>query len=523
MFKSTIHRYIYLFGIILTVVSIPFSPFFLSCGQFILVGNWVIEMDYERKLKCLLTRKSILLFSSFYLIHLIWLLNTTDFNYAWNDLRIKLPLLGFPIIIGTSSMITKNEFRIILHFFMASILVATLISFVVYLGWTPIEPIDNRSLSIFISHIRMSLLIDLCIFILLSILICNSNLQLIHKNFYILLLVWFLVFIVFLGAFTGLAILLLVSPFALFFWLSSKENPLYKRWAVLGISSLIICCSVYILLSFHKFNQRNVLDCKQLPVKTISGNYYQHYCNWVDYENKDLVWVNICEVELEDGWNKVSKIDYKGKDQKNQNIRTTIIRYITSLGYKKDSIGLSKLTPVDISMIEEGYTNYIYKKKFSLYPRLYELFWEVEQYVKYGNPSGHSLTQRIEFVKNALGVIKRHFWFGTGTGDVKYEINYQYKTDNSILDQQWQLRAHNQLVTLLLTFGLIGFILIIICVSSTIYIERRNIDFISFSFLLIILFSMLNEDTLETQVGAVFFSFFFSLFLLGRNFKVKPE
>jgi O-antigen ligase len=193
------------------------------------------------------------------------------------------------------------------------------------------------------------------------------------------------------------------------------------------------------------------------------------------------------------------------------------MRYLTSLGCKKDSAGFSELTPEDIRMIEDGYTNYIYKTRLSLYPRLYQLYWEIESYIRHGNPSGHSLTQRFEYLKNASHVIKRHFWLGTGTGDVEDEIQLQYKLDKSELEAKWQLKAHNQLVTFFLTFGLIGFIVIAFSVFRAIQLEKNNIDFIALTFMLIVLFSMVNEDTFETQAGASFFAFFFALLIFGRK------
>jgi len=250
---------------------------------------------------------------------------------------------------------------------------------------------------------------------------------------------------------------------------------------------------------------------------TLNGNRYAHFPEENDYENNQRVWLYVCDDELQKEWGKVSTIDFKGRDKRDQLVRTTLVRYITSMGNRKDSAGFSKLSDQDIQMIEEGYTNCIYKNRLSVYPRLYQIFWEIESYMRYGNPSGHSLTQRIEYIKNAIHVIHRHFWFGTGTGDVEDEIQHQYLLDKSKLESKWQLKAHNQLVTFFLSFGLIGFLIILISLYKTLRLEISNIDFIAFAFLLIILFSMVNEDTFETQAGASFFAFFISLLIFGRK------
>ena len=168
--------------------------------------------------------------------------------------------------------------------------------------------------------------------------------------------------------------------------------------------------------------------------------------------------IYICEVELRNEWNKRSTYYYDGKDKKGQNISQTLIRYLTSKGLRKDSIGVSKLTKEDIGLIEDGYSNYIFKRKLGIYPRIYQILWEIDTYKKQGNPSGHSITQRLEFQKNAIQIIKKNFWLGVGTGDVQQAFNIQYNISNSPLAQRWRLKAHNQLITFFLTFGVFGFL-----------------------------------------------------------------
>ncbi|NJK85176.1 MAG: O-antigen ligase family protein [Bacteroidales bacterium] len=139
---------------------------------------------------------------------------------------------------------------------------------------------------------------------------------------------------------------------------------------------------------------------------------------------------------------------------------------------------------------------------------------------KNGNPSGHSLIQRIEYVKNAAQIIKRNFWTGVGTGDVKDEFMSQYENSESQLDLKWRLRAHNQYVTFLLTFGIIGFSWIMFSFFFPVFYEKKHLDFLAIIFLLIAFLSMLNEDTLETHTGISFFAFFYSFFILGYKKKI---
>ena len=180
---------------------------------------------------------------------------------------------------------------------------------------------------------------------------------------------------------------------------------------------------------------------------------------------------------------------------------------------------MAQLSEKDIHLIEDGCSNYIFGEKFGIYPRIYQLLWELDVYRKTGNSGGHSLTQRIEYQKNGIDIIKRNFWFGVGTGDVKNAYTIQYKISNSKLEEKWRLRAHNQLLTFFITFGVIGFAWILFCFVFAIIYEKKYKDLLTMLFLLLAFVSMLNEDTLETHVGICFFSFFFAIFVFGYSKK----
>jgi hypothetical protein len=512
-----LHRKIFLLASVLLAAALPLSPFLVSISQFILVGNWLLEPNFRSRISLLLSRKSILLLLSIYFVHFIWLINSEILTFGLHDLKIKAPLLLLPLIYGTSVPFTKRELNFIFHTYLLACLVAIMISITIYFNLTKIEVNDIREISPIISHIRLSLLIVLAIYLIIYFFIFYREGLIWPKFIYLFLLFVFLIFVPWLGALTGSVILLFVMPFAVIIWLRNKRS---RNNYLIGITIVIFIttsCIAYLYYSFNRFTNRNKIITSELPLKSINGNSYFNDTLSISYENQYPIWIQICDVELEKEWNLRSKLDYYGLDLKKQILRPTIIRYITSMGLPKDSLGITTLSGEDIRMIENGYTNYLFKYKWSVYPRLYQIFWEIEYYIKGGNPSGHSLTQRVEYLKNALHIIKRHFWFGIGTGDTAQEIKKQYELDNSQLSLEWRNRAHNQLVTFFLSFGLVGFLWIVFAFSLAIYLERKNADFLFICFLLIFLFSTLNEDTLETQIGATYYAFFLSLLLLGRN------
>ncbi len=526
----------------------PVSIFLLSVAQLLLASNWILEGNFRHKFNIIKSRKAILLILTIYLIHILGLFNTheffktlfdlriivarsslfdlvhnfrtanipTNFIYALHDLRIKLPLLALPVIYGTSEPLSKKEFKIIMQLFIASVLVSSFITTFVLLGFSNIKPVDSRYASLFISHIRFSLIVVLSIFSVVYITFTNHFEHFKREKLIsFLVILWFISFLILLRSFTGIVIFLILFPIALIWCAYYQKKILLLRMAYLGSFLILIGIFAYSLFSYHRFNRRYDCDLNNLETFTVNGNLYRHYPTSDEYENGYKIWINLCEKELAKEWNLRSNYKYDSLDRKGQSVRTTLIRYLTSHGYRKDSLGVSKLDKTDIEMIDKGYTNYLDKNKFALYPRIYELLWEIDRYKKGGDPSGQSLSQRIEYLKTGTRIMKRFFWFGTGTGDVQNEFYKQYAMDNSKLHPPYRHRTHNQFITLLIAFGIFGFVWIYFALFATPVLEKKYRNFMFMIFFLIGILSMLNEDTLETHVGVSFFAFFYSFFLFS--------
>ncbi|MGC8802722.1 MAG: hypothetical protein ACP5PS_02970, partial [Bacteroidales bacterium] len=123
---------IYLWLLTILIVSLPFSPFMVSLSQILLLINWILEGNFHQKWFRLKHRRSIWIFLSFYLIHLIWLLGTEDWKHAAETLRIKLPLLLLPIIIGTSDDLSPRKVVIILRWFIIGLIASTIMALGMY-------------------------------------------------------------------------------------------------------------------------------------------------------------------------------------------------------------------------------------------------------------------------------------------------------------------------------------------------------------------------------------------------------
>jgi hypothetical protein len=531
---SKAHHSIFLLGSALLVIGLPVSHWLLSVSILLLSANWLTQVilyiftskilpgrwktpDAALSIISLLkTRKSLWIILSIYFMHLVWLFNTRDFTYALHDLRIKLPLLALPLIYGTSLPLDKKLFKLILQLFTATVFVSSLISTYHILGFSKVDLIDSRYASLFISHIRFSLIVVLVIYSMLYLIFFDEiAVKPLERKLYILVVLWFVCFLILLQSFTGIVIFLILLPVAIIWWARFKKQRRLISIAYAICTLIVVFIFTYSFYSFNRYHKKHDINYSELDSYTINGSRYKNEPELKIYENGHLIWIYVAEKELRNEWNRRSSMDYDSLDRKGQSLQMTLIRYLTSLGYRKDSLGVSQLSEEDIGMIERGYTNYLFNYKFALYPRIYVLLWEIESYKNTGNPSGKSLGQRLEYLKTGIHIVKRHFWFGTGTGDADREFRIQYKLDDSKLKPEWQHRTHNQFITFLLTFGIFGFAWFLFAFFIPPVMEKRYSDFLFTIFFLIGILSMLNEDTLETHVGVSFFAFFYSFFLFS--------
>lgn len=518
--RETLHREIYYYGIALLVVSLPLSLFGISLSQFILAGNWLAEGRLRQKMNILFKNKALLIFLCLFAIHILWLLNTSDFMYAMKDLKIKLPLLILPLVIGTSAPLENKRILGILYFFSAGIVVSSLIGLGVWLGLSGREISDYREISVYISHIRFSLMINTVIFLLFYTL--EKRQWVFYKGERVIILIviiWLSVFLFILRCQTGLVVFCLLVVFFIIRYMLRSGNLFIKASIIVSILAIILFFLYTLNRSYCDFT--TIREQYPLEKFTKNGRPYFHNRAQVRYENGYAVWNYYSEEELSREWNKRSRLDFYGTDNRGNQLSHTLIRYMTSKGLRKDSAGMAMISDEDIAAVENGIPNHIYLRKFSLYSFLYKQLWILDSYLKGDNPSGHSVTQRFEYLKAATFIICGNYWFGTGTGDVQVSFDEYYASQDTPLEKKWQLRTHNQFVTFFLTFGLIGFVLAMAAIFVPVIAEKKYRSFYFLLPFIICLISFLNEDTLETQAGVTFFVFFYTFFLINGNKKPR--
>ena len=147
-----------------------------------------------------------------------------------------------------------------------------------------------------------------------------------------------------------------------------------------------------------------------------------------------------------------------------------------------------------------------------------DALWEYKVYQETRDANGGSIAQRFVYWNIAWDIFKTAPVIGIGTGDVADAFNSYYLTHPNLLQQQYQHRAHNQWLTILLTFGILGLLLFMLVVFYPLFYKRKYLDYFYIVFFIAFALSLLTEDTLETQAGVTFYALFNCLFLFA-----KPE
>ncbi len=449
------HSAIYFTGLAIMIISLPLSQFALSVGQFVLVGNWLMEGNFKNKYKAFISNKAAIVLVSLFLLHVAGLIHTTDFNYAFKDLRIKLPLLALPIIFVTTPALITKKFDLLLWLYIGAVLVATFIGFGILL-FTDISNI--REISPFISHIRLSLNICFAIFLMGYFVVRNYTGQLKMMVLLATGILWFIAYLIISESATGFFVLFGTLFFLSIWSLIRIQNAGLKRWVIILAFLFPVGITAYIYFTARAYLNPNKDELENLDQFSVRGNPYSHDPLNYTVENGKFIWLYVCDVELRESWNSRSNLDYDGLDESGQEIKTTLIRYLNSKGLRKDADAVEQLDDQDIRNIEQGIANRYYAGKFNLNARIYKFLWEYQAMKRGANPGGLSLVQRIEYWKAALGIIKENFWFGVGTGDMDQAFNLQYEKMKTRLPVEFRHRSHNQFLAIFTAFGVFGFI-----------------------------------------------------------------
>ncbi|HJZ41590.1 MAG TPA: O-antigen ligase family protein [Bacteroidales bacterium] len=513
MSRETLHRNVYLFALAMLVCCLPLSKYMMSISQFLLAINWMAEGRFRQKTVLIRNNPSIAFFASVFLIYAMGMLYTGNMAAGLTKIKNVLPLLLLPVVLGTSYPLSGKELKGMLLLFAASVVIAALVCVVNYLLHPETIAGDFRSVSVFMPHHRFSLLILMAAFILLYMVFYpRFSATGYEKSAYLSLSLMLISFLFFLRSFTGIILLIILGAGFMLRTAYTGKRSFVKPAAGWTVIVLFTMPALFIVIPVLKYFQPVPYEISSLEKTTAGGNHYTHNPETGILENGNYVDLYVCEPELKKEWDRISRIPYDGTDKKGQLIRYTLIRYLTSKNLRKDSAGLSHLEEPDVTAIEHGLANFRFKEKPGISQRLYEIIWEIHVFDKTGFVRNHSVGQRIIFFKTAVQVVLKNLPWGTGTGDV-YDVMLREADDKLLsLSTNWEGKPHNQYLFFLIAFGLPGFLWIMFSWIYPAIVRTCYTNMLFNIFAAIILISMFANDTLESYVGIVFFSFFYSLF-----------
>jgi hypothetical protein len=548
--QVSIRRYLnqaYLLGLMMVAVGLTLSPFLMGMSQFWLVLVWLVDAlvsarhcgldpqspqgrGFKSKLSRFWHNKAAALLVAFYLMHVVGLLWTSDFQYAMKDLRVKLPILVMPFVLSSMEPLDRKRFNLVMLVYVLSVFVASQVSFFTYLKH---DYDDIREISRFISHIRFCLNMVFCIAVIGWYMVKGKNHRkgegasknvpafgakvAVDRFLQWFFLLWFVYQIYIFESLSGYVILVAVAivtvAYAFLRW--QKVRGWRIAIAVLGLAAVLIT----VVIVWHEVKpllKVESVDFATLEKKTAQGNDYWHDTIHNPVEDGKYVGLYYCRKELQEAWQQRSALPLNDSTDEGAVLESTLARYLTSKGLRKDAQGVMALTNEDVHNIEQGVANYNNWLHPGLRARLSSTLFEYGLYRKYNNPNGGSLSQRIEFTRASLHLIGQHPWFGVGTGDVPQAFRRAYDELHSPLKEEFRFRAHNQYLAIAVAFGLVGLAFFLFVLFYPWFASRRNHTYLYLVFLCIMLLSMFPEDTLETQAGTTLFAFFMALLLFAR-------
>ncbi len=493
-------------GLFITAISLPWSPFGTSLGIGVLAFSWLLAFFRG----VLISPKNRYLFwamISVFVWHLFGLLWTENLVEGLATLQIKLPILIVPLSLMTVHWKKEVWMSKVLTSFVVSTAIAALSG--IALGWWHVQSGDTlhpSEWSPFISHIRMGILLALC----------QGGLviyALQDRKLIVPAILYGLVATAFIWqtqTVTGAGMLCLATLFGL----THKIIKGSISNVIILISGALTAIAIIFFLTIFPSAPPS-----HLPSHTKWGAPYTHMQDKVLEENGNKVWYYLAWAEAKQEWNTRSNYDFDGKDERSQDIKITITRYLTSLDLPKDGYTIRNLSEEDIRCIELGHTSINETEESGMSLRVDALRYELGNWLDGGNPSGNSVTQRVIYFQTGIHIIfhkdLQTTLLGVGTGDLPDAFVIAYKELETKLKPQFRHRTHNQYLAWWIAGGLLALILWVLVL---VFSWKRDLNWLAIGRLSwwIVVLSCLAEDTLETQAGVTFAVFSIVLFSISN-------
>lgn len=449
--------------------------------------------------------KRILEKKSFFWIALLFLWILASLGWSENVqqgfkfINLIIPFFLFIFAFLIHPVQSKKERDGLLWLFILSVFVTTFINFTFYIIRQHDSSYDMREMSLFISHIRLSLMVALAVLFSFYFLLTLKG----RLRFCLIPLILFFIYYTNLSEVVSGVIaltVLFVGAIIHFIYRSFKV----KRAFYLSLSLFLFAILVVGFFAYRSFSTQPAF---QVLAFTAEGNRYKSDTSNIMYENGTPIDLNICYKELYREWLKRSNVGIETRTAYGQPLVWNLIRYMASKGLNKDAQGVRMLTNQDIQRIEDGYVS-ILDGREDFYARYLRL---KDEYTSIGmNPNGYTYLQRVRYWKTGLEIFASHPLIGVGVGDALQVFQNYYDKNDSPLVQENRRTSHQQFLSIGVSYGSIGLILFLLFLIYSFKNAKESI--VGILAMSVIVFSFLNEDTMETMAGALLCAFVFGLF-----------
>ena len=142
---------------------------------------------------------------------------------------------------------------------------------------------------------------------------------------------------------------------------------------------------------------------------------------------------------------------------------------------------------------------------------------DMGMYLK-GKGKDYSDAERLISFQVGLEIGNKNPIFGVGAGDLKKEVQSYY--DANFIDISEYKMPHNQFISIYAGTGIFGLIIFLLAFFYPLRYKNNYKNELFASLHLIVFFSFLVENTIETSIGVAFYSFFL---LIGINHLSEKE
>ena len=499
--RARVHRIVYLSMLALLGVSMTTSVWLSNLAWVAMGVNWLLEGRWREKWQMARESRLLQAFAVLWALYLAGMLWTEHLQAGLGVLQVALPLLALPLVALTSQPVGARVRKGIFLLYGATVVAVSVVAAVRLLT---IDGLAYRDAVPHISHIRFAL--NCCVVAFLAAYYgWHRSRSPMARGASALLVAWMVAVMLLLRSYTGLAVLAAVPMAALLLRWRRVRRSERRVWLAAWLAAAIVAGGT-VAHEVRSYYKPGSMSAPQ-PAGALTAAGHAYDAPGVPIvENGNLIYAYVCRDELKAAWRQRSSLPLDDTNEAGFSREPVLIRYLNAVGLTKDSLGVASLADDQVRDVERWVENPVYVQGNPVKKMVYVMCFERECGKYEGAVRNFTMLQRFELWRAAWEVVRSHPLAGTGTGDAAADLGAQLEADRSPL-AGWPHKAHNEYLTLLMSFGAVGMLLLAAAWLRAAPRLRRQPAWL-LMWALAILVSMLTEDTLDTLAGILFCTYF---------------